>query len=251
MNETHEELLEISKEILNVKKNFDPRVFSENGKIHNLLRQRLLHRAHYMAQETIGSTKGLEVGDIVLLGSSASYFYRPASDLDVKIEIINKSCPYLPAFKECEDGFTKYLSSLTSSFFSNHQKFFIGKRFLDIKLAPKVWDYAWTGIYSLIDNKWLILPRKDIAKDFTAETLVQYYYVRCQEIDDFVNSLPKSGEKYSQEQCNKMFYYYKTQVLDRNQTIEDYLAFKIIKATGKLKELGAWVFNNQLKTLEF
>lgn len=250
MNETTEDLLNLAQKFLNIHPNLDPRVFDKNGKIHELLRLRILHRANYMAQETIEKINGLHVDDVILLGSSASYFYRQESDLDAIIKISNKSCPYLPVFTKKEDGFTKYIAWLNAYFYSDHQKFYIGKRYLDIKLAT--YEYTkWTGAYSLQKNDWIEMPPKNVTQGITPEKILEHYYTRCQEIDDFMKKLPENGEKYSQEECDKMFQFYAEEVIDKNQKIEDYLAFKIIKSTGKLKELSSFVFRKQLQILEF
>lgn len=95
------------------------------------------------------------------------------------------------------------------------------------------------------------MPEINIAQCITPQMLLKRYYNHCQKIDKFMESLQKNEGKYSQTQCDEMFSFYARQVIDKNKCIEDYLAFKLIKATGKLKELGSKVFNAQLDRLEF
>lgn len=99
MNDDNDDLIRFASEILTVRDELDPRVFNRNGAVHEHLRLRMLDRADYLVKETVGMIDGLLTGDIVLLGSSASYFYRPGSDFDVKVEIINQNaltCPKTP-----------------------------------------------------------------------------------------------------------------------------------------------------------
>lgn len=232
MNETPDDLLNLATKFLNEQKFLDARIFDKNGQMHNLLRQRLLHRAQYMALETVGKIGGLSVDDVILVGSSASYLYRPESDLDAIIKVSNTSCPYLPSSTEQEDMFQKYLSLLTAYFFNDHEKFFIGKRYLDIKLRSRAF-IDFTGLYSVQNNKWLMLPEKNITRGITPEMLLNKYHTRCQEFTAFMESFTKDGEKYSQEQCDEMYAFYAKQVTDKNKNIVDYLTFKIIKADRK------------------
>ena len=224
MNDDNNDLIRFASEILTVRDELDPRVFNRNGVVHEHLRLRMLDRADYLVKETVGMIDGLLTGDIVLLGSSASYFYRPGSDFDVKVEIINQNCPYLP---KDTNGMDKFLALAGGEFYTRNKYFYIGNRFLDMKLAAYIMDVAWTGVYSLNENKWRIEPKNNLTKGFTVDSLIDYYHQRCAEIDAFMGSLPQTDGKYGKEECQKMFDYYRTQVLGRNQTIEDYLAFKL------------------------
>lgn len=248
MNDSKDDLIRFASEILTVHNELAPWVFDKGGKIHEHLRLRMLHRAEFMFKETFGCFSGLECGDIALLGSSASYFYRPHSDFDVKIEIINRECEFLPKDR---DGMDRFLSMAGDEFYNRNKYFYIGKRFLDIKLASYIMDVAWTGVYSLSENKWRIEPKNNLTEGFTINSLIECYYTRCKEIDEFMHSLPQTEGKYGAEECQKMFDYYRTQVLGRNRLIEDYFTFKMIKATGKLKEFGGCIFEHQMKLYRF
>ena len=145
----------------------------------------------------------------------------------------------------------KFLALAGGDFYTRNKYFYIGNRFLDMKLAAYIMDVAWTGVYSLNENKWRIEPKNNLTKGFTVDSLIDYYHQRCAEIDAFMGSLPQTDGKYGKEECQKMCDYYRTQVLGRNQTIEDYLAFKLIKATRKLKNLGGFIFAQQYKLFDF
>lgn len=248
MLDSPEDLHRIAAEILTVHDVLDPRVFTREGKVREHLRLRMLDRADYMFKETVGNIGGLETGDIVLLGSSASYFYRPKSDFDVKIEVLNKDCPYL---SKDTDGMDKFLAFAGGAFYNRNRYFYVGKRFLDMKLAAYIMDVAWTGVYSLIDNKWRIEPKNNLTEGFTIDSLIENFLERCKEIDAFMDGLPQTDGVYAPEVCQQMFDYYRVQVLGRNQTIEDYLVFKMIKATHKLKELGGFIFGQRMRLFEF
>lgn len=74
MNDDNDDLIRFASEILTVRDELDPRVFNRNGAVHEHLRLRMLDRADYLVKETVGMIDGLLTGDVVLLGSSASYF---------------------------------------------------------------------------------------------------------------------------------------------------------------------------------
>lgn len=53
-------------------------------------RQELLKKANFYIAKVLRTIRDVEVSDIILVGSSASYFYSAASDFDLKI-ILNLS----------------------------------------------------------------------------------------------------------------------------------------------------------------
>lgn len=248
MLDSPEDLTRFATEYLTVHNQLDPRLFGTDNKVREHLRLRLLDRAHYMANQTVGKIKGLEVKDVLLVGSSASYYYRSGSDFDVVIEVVNKNCPYLP---KGDEELGKFLSFLTSRFYNYNKRFYVGNRFVDMKLTSYIINVAWKGVYSLKKNEWRFEPKQNQAFDFTVETLIEAFHRRCQELDDFIASLPQTDGKYDAEACKKMFDFYREQVLWRNNTVEDYLTFKMIKSTKKLKEFGAFIFKQQHNLFEF
>lgn len=86
---------DIAKRLLTPKDCLDNFLFDKNDCMIPDIRQKLLNRAEFFIQETIGKIKGLQVKDIWLTGSATSYFYHKKSDIDVKVNVTNDGCPYL------------------------------------------------------------------------------------------------------------------------------------------------------------
>ena len=171
MNDDNDDLIRFASEILTVRDELDPRVFNRNGAVHEHLRLRMLDRADYLVKETVGMIDGLLTGDVVLLGSSASYFYRPGSDFDVKVEIINQNCPYLP---KDTNGMDKFLALAGGEFYTRNKYFYIGNRFLDMKLAAYIMDVALTGGYSLNEKQWRIETQIKLTQGFKADWRIEH-----------------------------------------------------------------------------
>ncbi len=222
---------EIAKRLLIPKENLSEEIFDYTQMMRPEVREKLLNAAQQFLEVTIGKIKGLEVKDICLCGSRASYLYYDYSDVDLKIEIKNKNCSYITKDARALD---ELLSSLTKEYAHQGYKNFLGKRFIDIKMSSREVDLL--GLYSVKKNKWRIYPQKKALEKISCDELLQAYEVRR---DDINRQVADIKEKYVgtelARQLNEFFY---RQVM-MNVTIKDYLVFKLLNYAQKLKPVGA------------
>ncbi len=222
---------EIAKRLLIPKENLSDEIFDYTEMMRPEVREKLLNAAQQFLEVTIGEIKGLEVKDICLCGSRASYLYYDYSDVDLKIEIKNKNCPYITKDARALD---ELLSSLTKEYSHQGYKNFLGKRFIDIKMSSREVDLL--GLYSVKKNKWRIYPQKKALEKISCDELLQAYEARRDDINQQVADIKKKyiGTELAR-QLNEFFY---RQVM-MNVTIKDYLVFKLLNYAQKLKPVGA------------
>ncbi len=210
-----------------------PWLFDENNIMKEDVRRGLLKIADYVIEKTIKDTKGLEVYDICLTGSSCNYMYHKDSDIDLRIEIHNKNCKEL---SKSETDFENFLSAQGVGALHNGHTIKYQGRFVDIKLSCKEIDF--TSLYSIQDNKWLIFPKKDFG--IKEDEMIAYYQKRRQEI---MKELEKIKNKYEGMKLGKKLkdFYSKTilRSIKGKPTIKDYLVFKLLHYEKLLKPIGA------------
>jgi len=222
---------EIAQRLLTPKECLSDEIFDYTEMMRPEVRAKLLNAAQEFLEVTIGAIKGLEVKDICLCGSRASYLYYDYSDVDLKIEIKNKNCPYITKDTRALD---ELLSSLTSEYSHQGYKNFLGKRFIDIKMSSREVDLL--GLYSVKKNKWRIYPQKNALEKISCDELLQAYEARRDDINRQVADL--KAKYVGTELARQLNEFYYRQVM-MNVTIKDYLVFKLLNYAQKLKPVGA------------
>lgn len=228
-------------------KPLNPELFDENEVMHEQIRQRFLDKANYFIEKTVKTIPGLEVDDIILNGSNATYLYHQYSDYDVKITVKNVNNPM---FSQKSDNLIDFLKILANLFWEQTPSLYINNHATDIKLSSK--NYEFMGQYSILKNQWIIKPDKDALKGLTFEALMAAYYRKLEEINKFMAQFEKIDGKYKLEDCKKMQEYYLNLLLGYTpDMIKEYLVFKILSSQRKVKILGrqaAWEFCQALSS---
>lgn len=222
-------LLKAAKNVLNIKKQLHPLLFDENGIMFEHQRQKFLTQTDLIIKKTFKALENYEITDVILIGSSASYFYNEDSDFDVKI-LINLSKN--PAVASNLKGFIKILNN---TFYCSALKFRIDRHFVDIKFGTD--DYFVMGNYSIMHNKWNISPRNDFKiKDIKAETLVRMFYESTAYMYEQFSLLPFAKGQLSFEnlyQIRKVYDYFlladKHVREDVDKGLIEFLYFKLIR----------------------
>ena len=217
-----------------------PWIFDENQKMLSDVRRKLLDMAQKMIDETIAPIKGLEVTDICLHGSLSDYFYHDKSDIDLFIEVKNKSCQ---SIAKDQKHFDMFLSSQTATY--RKHPFFSQNRLIDIKMGVN--EIQFVGVYSILNDKWRIKPNKDIIKGLTEENMIAYYEKRKREI---LKEKQKIIEKHSGMKLGSALNDFYVQTVLGNLNIKDYYVFKLLNYERILKPIGAesvYAYNRVLR----
>ncbi|MDD4555983.1 MAG: hypothetical protein PHE89_01455 [Alphaproteobacteria bacterium] len=218
-------------ELITPKQTLDMRVFDDNGIMHPKLKDKILRRSDFLVNKTIRDIKNIERTDVVLVGSSASYFYKQNSDLDVAIFAENTGCDFIA---KDADNLGTFLSYLTNDFYKKYRQFSIDGQYLDMKLRSVLRDRM--GVYSILNEKWVREARKDVVKDIDADDLMNKYYLNVEELDIFLNKIKyNENDVASLEECKRINEKFKDSILNI-KSVEEYLIFKLMKIP--LKDLN-------------
>jgi predicted nucleotidyltransferase len=132
----------------------NPALWNEDGTLKQDVNQNLVQIARDFYEETHLSPA---ISDILLLGSSANYNWTPNSDIDVHVSI---DFTQLKMSKEDAENYTNALKAKWNAAHDIHIKGHNVEMYIqDINHKTHA-----LGIYSLLQNKWLVKPDKLIVK---------------------------------------------------------------------------------------
>ena len=108
--------------------------------------------------------------DILLTGSSANYNYTPTSDIDLHILLNFKKI-------NCEIDFTKEYFLNKKSLWNNEHEITIKGKDVELYVQDIREPHKSTGIYSVIQDKWLVKPSKSnfYLQDVNKNEILQKY----------------------------------------------------------------------------
>lgn len=226
------------RQLLTAQEKLNPFLFDSNAAMHEELRQILLNKCYFIYNLATQNIPGLEIEDIRLAGSMTSYFYRANSDIDVKIMIKNSGNPFLP-----KNGrfLGEALNLLHTSLGNDKIRLFLNGKFVDVQFDCICMDAG--GLYSILENKWLIKPNKNRFKGITPEELLANFYEAMDEINTYMKQFKLVNGKFAIEDCKKMLEYYHYQVVDKTSNKNNkmnYLVFKMLNSQRILKRLGSY-----------
>ncbi len=236
------QMKDIAVRLLTPNDTLDVRIFDSHGKMYPDLRKALLAQAESVAKRSLLKTPELTIRDIYLNGSSASYFYHEKSDLDVRIEISHENCTFLT---QNEILINQLLNALKLSAFPN-SRFEVNGRFVDIKLNTKTFEIM--GLYSLLQDKWIIEPRKDITRDLDLNDIMEEYTKRFYDTKNYMFGMLNSGKNKTMEGIEEIEKLYQDALENNNVSIREYVIYKLLNYRGIHSQLQE-LFNDSLRDI--
>ncbi len=225
------DIRDIAYRLLHPNEILDVRLFDFCGRMYPNVRQQLLANVDFAIAETIGSIKELKVKDIFLNGSSASYFYHEKSDIDIRIEVYNDGCPYLPSGGRKLGEFLRLMSVSSLHNFN----FAMGKRRIDISIKES--DSEIMGLYSILNDKWVQEPNQHIADNLNIDDVMNEYYRRYDKMTTYLKELQDSGKIKTKEGIDELVDYYHS-IFDTNtSSIKEYVVYKLLGYKGIFKDI--------------
>lgn len=178
-----------------------------------------------------------EILDIVLTGSLANFNYNADSDLDVHIIIdfleINEDTELV---KKAVDG-QRFMWNL-------RHNIVIKGHDVELYIQDKAEEYTSTGIYSLLNHKWVIAPKYNPPNVDTKDVEIKYD-ARVYDIDELdklskTDLDPTEAEEYytkSKDLKTKIMKARKTGLSEEGEFSIENLVFKKLRKEGKIKNL--------------
>ncbi len=213
----------------------DPRIFNENGIMKEDIRQSLLKITDKVYKKTITDINGLEIKDICLTGSSSNYFWRDDSDIDLRIEVINKSNKSL---EKDIFHFDKFLGAQMEGLSEKGYAFYFQNRTVDIKMSLKQIDFI--SIYSIKDNVWRIEPNRDAVCGISKTEMIDYYKMRkAQILEEFYQIKTKYKGVEQAEKLEILYLKIIDESMNVRQNIKKHIFFKLLNQERLLKAIGS------------
>jgi len=218
----------------------DVTLFNAHNKMHKDVKSKLLAYADFVVMHSISFIPGIEVEDILLNGSYASYFYHPKSNIDIKILVKNKSCDFLT---KNDIDLVRFMDYMRKAAISNPD-FKLNEKNIDIKFGT--YQYELVGLYSLLNDKWIIEPKKEIVNTIDADKIYHEYEKKYYQIQNHLNEIEKSGEILTIKGLHNLEKYYTDLYKEGANSIENYIVFKLLKYRGVVKNIQQ-LYNKSLK----
>lgn len=178
------------------------------------------------------------IQDIIMLGSSANYNWSQFSDIDVHI-VIN-----FTSINSDVDLVTKMVDSLKSNYNKEHS-IKIKNHAVELYIQDVNKPNRSSGVFSLVSNQWVRLPRKEKVALNPQE--IQHKYTECVRL---INSAVLSQNV--EELKNVLTRIYDMREVGLNQNGElstENLVFKILRAKNhldKLKKAIVHIYDKQV-----
>ena len=178
-----------------------------------------------------------EIIDITLTGSLANYNYFSTSDIDIHIVIdyseINEDTKLV---KKAVDG-QRFIWNL-------RHNIVIKGHDIELYIQDKSEEYTSTGLYSLLNHKWIIVPVYNPPDVDTKDVDVKYDS-RIFEIDALEKLSNKNLESYEAEEYYERSKELKTKIMkarkdgltERGEFSIENLVFKKLRKQGKIQKL--------------
>ncbi len=232
--------------LLNPRSTLDPRVFDSDNKMLPKVRDELLFRANVLKKRCLDKLPGIEVADIVLVGSSTSYIWHEFSDLDVKLIIRDKGCPLWDA----EKGGNKraFISNYIEAYYRKKMSFNLDDRFVDIRVSFRPYDFQ---TYSILHNKWLVEPRTDFWGEIDKDEILAEAKKIILELENTQgDKFNKINGKHNFEDIEEASRYWNS-VINMKNTTSTYFINKLISYDERYRKFKNHWKKEKVKFLSF
>lgn len=209
----------------------NPLVWENNEDLNPKLRERLLEIANDVVKEL---ELEFPYEDITLTGSLANFNYSKFSDFDLHIVI-----DYAEINKD-EKLVEKYLELFKTKWLSKHDIQLYGYD-VEIYIQDKDKPHFSTGIYSILNDEWVIKPEKEkfpTKTDFRELEEKARMYIDA--IDDVVDKLDKDNLEESYDKIKKIWKKIKkgreAGLAEGGEMSLENLVFKVLRRSGYIEK---------------
>jgi hypothetical protein len=213
---------ELSVDPISHHKQLNPKLWEDNKLIPEI-RHRLMIIAKHFAEYL--NVERLNLKDITISGSNASYGYSDNSDLDLHLVAVVKD----PEQAELFDAKKNVYNS----------KYSITIKDIDVELYVQDYKQAHhsSGIYSVLNDKWLSEPKGDAPKATHKEVKA-----KARNYASHINQALKSNELDKAKQTMASIRKLRQAGLDQGgeYSVEN-LAFKLLRARGQIDKLRKYI----------
>ena len=228
--------------LINPKEVLDARLFDYNQKLNPEVKDFVIKNLKSRLDVLLEKIEGIEIHDIYLTGSTASYFYHEQSNIDIRVDIRNVSCKHL---SKDDEFLSRFLTSCYSGAFDKH-KLRLGTQDVTVTISSGMHERLPFGVYSVLNDKWVIEPQKDITKDLDASAVQTEYERRYNGLEKHLIKMKESSDLKTLVGINALKKLHKEILASNNVSVGDYIIYKMLNYSGIIKEIEA-TYNQALK----
>ena len=198
----------------------NPILWDKNEHLKDTVREKLLQIADEF-REFLG-VNDLQLTDITLSGSNAAYTYTPNSDIDLHLVV---KMPDNEVYRELFDA-KKYA-------FNEQHNITIGGADVEVYVQDSGQPHISQGIYSILNNKWLQVPRrvKSVVDDTSTR---QKFETVGHQIEQAIKS---RNVKKITRMIDKLKRMRQTGLENHGEFGPENLAFKMLRSQGIIQKL--------------
>lgn len=181
------------------------------------------------------------IHDIILTGSIANFNWSKYSDVDIHIMVDFKDTDIdVKLLKEFFDSKKNIWNDKHQIIIKNHD--------VELYVQDVKEDHTSTGVYSILNNKWLIKPLYE-DKIVNEKKILEKSSFFIKEIDKLYKSKDNINSKKVERLKNKIKNFRKCGLSKNGEFSYENLTFKLLRRTGyieKLFKLGNDIIDNEL-----
>jgi hypothetical protein len=201
----------------------NPVLWDENQNLNPKVRNILLDIANDFREFLGVSDIGLK--DITVSGSNAGYNYNDHSDIDLHLVVDLPEADRSQVYRELFDA-KKYQ-------YNDQHNITIGGYDVELYVQNANQPHYSQGIYSLLNNQWLIVPKK-IKTDINDDSVISKY----QDLENRINSAVNDNSlERLQSLIDKIKNMRVSGLADRGEFSVENLTFKLLRHHGLIKKL--------------
>ena len=171
--------------------------------------------------------KDLDLKDITISGSNAAYSYTPYSDIDLHLVVDLSNVEHEDVYRE--------LFTAKKAIYNKENTITIKGIPVEVYVQDATQDHHSQGIYSILNNEWIQIPRR-IQADIDDMSVRSKY----QDLSKRIKKVIKSNDL---EQMNQLMEKIRQMrgigLAEKGEFGPENLAFKLLRNTGDLKKLQA------------
>ena len=200
----------------------NPRLWGRDEQLHSEVRQALLAIADDF--KTFLGIEDLEIKDITISGSNAAYNYTPHSDIDLHL-VVDMPKMNSEVYRELFNA-KKYQ-------YNDQHDITIGDADVELYVQPIEDEHHSQGIYSVLDNQWVSVPRRKRAR--VDDVSVRHKY---EDLVSRIDAAIASGdETVISNLVAKIKNMRATGLAENGEFGAENLAFKMLRTQGYIQKL--------------
>jgi pyrimidine deaminase RibD-like protein len=203
----------------------NPLLWDRRENLHPEIRDQLMAIASDFS-EFLG-VKDLDLKDITISGSNAAYSYTPHSDIDLHLVVDLSDVEHEDVYRE--------LFAAKKSIYNKENTITIKGIPVEVYVQDATQDHHSQGIYSILNNEWIQIPRR-IQADIDDMSVRSKY----EDLSKRINKVIKSKDlNKMNELMDKIRLMRSAGLAEHGEFGPENLAFKLLRNTGEIQKLQA------------